>query len=90
MITTAKREWLLSLDSDEVSEAYEILKDRSRMLALRAKANFRSGDRVFFDSKKHGRVRGTVIKTMRKNVRMRAENGVTWTVGPTLLRMDAE
>ena len=68
------------------------LRDRwnaiSQKLARAAQAGLEVGDTVYWTSRKRfGEVmEGVVLGLMPKNVKVRAKDGVVWTVHPTLLR----
>lgn len=76
-------------DIDIVSQE---LRDRwnaiSQKLARAAQAGLEVGDAVYWTSRKRfGAVlEGVVLGLMPKNVKVRTQDGVVWTVHPTLLR----
>ena len=64
---------------DQLKEAYNIIKRRAAM-------NFRPGMRVYFDSRKRGRVYGAITKVNSTTVSLTAEgSNVQWKVGTGML-----
>lgn len=64
-----------------LEEAMKIAVRRTQMIAGK---KFRVGDKVKFSSW-CGVINGTVVKINTKTIRVAAENGVRWSVSPTLL-----
>ena len=82
----------MSLNDEEVSEAWELLRARNRMNQMETKGTFSVGDRVEFNGKHGERIAGLIIKIMRKNIKVQAIEGSSsvWTVSPTFLRKVVE
>lgn len=62
-----------------------LVRDLSSDEAAAKKRQFTVGDKVWFDAKTRGIVRGTITKIMTKNVKVKADSGMSWTVFPTFL-----
>lgn len=84
----------MPIDIDRLTEAELIdlnhrivarLKFLSQMRAHASMLNFRIGERVAFDPPNRPTVFGIIAKYNRKSVTVIAEDGLTWTVAPTLL-----
>jgi hypothetical protein len=84
----------MSIDIDDLSRqelvelnnrVIERLKYLDAVYAQRAMMTLNIGSRVSFDSSRHGRVFGTVIKFNRKTVVVLTEDGVQWRVPPDIL-----
>ena len=82
---------LMSLNMEDVREAFTILRARQDVLAKELKKSFKVGDLVWFDSK-HGRVEGKVVRILPKNVAVNSTNGLgNWRVYPgNLNRMEEQ
>ena len=52
--------------------------------------SFNPGDRVYFFTKQGDKVCGTVSKICQKNIQLRADSGMKWTVTSTLLKKIAD
>ncbi len=61
------------------------ISDQFTHLSQQAKWRFNVGVRLGFDAKRRGYVTGKVTRIMRKNIRVLADSGAVWTVGPNLL-----
>ena len=70
---------------DELRRVSDAIHDRHDTLVRQLKHNFHPGDRVKFTGKRGRVIRGEVVKQLQKNVRVLADDGITWTVGPSLL-----
>lgn len=73
---------LRMLNKDIVSE----IKFRNDLDNQKAKAQFRVGDKVYFDGKR-GRVHGEITKINPKTIHVKS-GFTTWRVSPTFLRID--
>ena len=82
---------LMSLNMEDVREAFTILRARQDVLAKELKKSFKVGDLVWFDSKR-GRVEGKVVRILPKNVAVNSTNGLgNWRVYPgNLNRMEEQ
>jgi len=82
---------LMSLNMEDVREAFAILRARQDLLAKEMKKSFKVGDLVWFDSKR-GRVEGKVVRLLKKNVAVNSTNGLgNWRVYPgNLNRMEEQ
>ena len=76
---------IMQMDSDDIGHVINAVRSRREMLSIKAKAQFRIGDRVkFFSRKRQENIEGTVHKINRKKIQVSV--GVyTWTVPPTML-----
>ena len=80
---------IMKLDFDECGKLYDVIKLRRDQISNEAKKKFKVGDKVFFVSKKVGKVSGNVIKINPKYILIDQINGMTeWRVSPTLLKKD--
>jgi hypothetical protein len=74
--------WLMTkADASDLNLVREIV-------SMRLQMQFRVGDKVWFDAKTRGIVRGTVIKMNAKSAKIRTDLGVAWTVSPQFLQKD--
>ena len=80
-IDTLSREELVELN-DRVIERLKYL---DTMHAQQAMMTLNIGSQVSFDSPRHGRVFGTVIKFNRKTVVVLTEDRVQWRIPPDIL-----
>ena len=82
---------LMSLNMEDVREAFTILRARQDVLAKELKKSFKVGDLVWFNSKR-GRVEGKVVRILPKNVAVNSPNGLgNWRVYPgNLNRMEEQ
>ena len=76
---------IMQMETDDIEHIVSAVRNRREMLSIKAKAQFRIGDRVkFFSTKRQENIEGTVHKINRKKIQVSV--GVwTWTVSPTLL-----
>ena len=81
---------IMQMDADDIEHVVTAIRSRREMLSLRAKAQFRVGDRVkFFSRKNHEEIKGTVHKINRKRIVV-SVGAFSWTVPPTMLeRIDS-
>ncbi len=79
------REWALTASLDEMEKLQKLMRLRRDQIGVSAGMSFKQGDPVCFDSK-FDVIHGTFIKLNRKNARVLANTGATWTVSPHLLR----
>ena len=76
---------IMQMDTDDIEHVVNAVHDRREMLSIRAKAQFRIGDRVkFFSRRNQEEVEGTVHKINRKKIQV-SVGAITWTVPPTML-----
>ena len=91
-LNATQRAQLLDLisicDSDDLMDAGNMFRARQNSLTAMSVTKFRTGDNVTFDSSKRGRINGEVLKVNRKTVKVRADNGVIWSVSPSLLKIE--
>ena len=81
---------VLGMDDDDLNRLVEVVKSRRAQLAEVQKLRFGIGDRVQFQSRKRGFVKGTVLRIMRKNVKVKQDNGPIWTVYPGFLQEEVK
>ena len=80
---------IMTMDSDEMNEVIEMIKFRRNQIQSEAKKMFKVGDKVYFVSKKQGKVYGTVEKINRKYIVIDQTNGMmSWRVSPSFLKID--
>ena len=76
---------IMQMDTDDIEHVVNAVRNRREMLSIRAKAQFRIGDRVkFFSRRNQEEVEGTVNKINRKKIQVTV-GAITWTVPPTML-----
>ena len=60
---------IMQMDSDDIGHVINAVRSRREMLSIKAKAQFRVGDRVkFFSRRNHEEIEGTVHKINRKKI----------------------
>lgn len=69
-------------DLSLIRQAYNMAAKR---IQVRAANKFYIGDRVWFMSKKGGKVTGIVTKINAKSIHVRTDGGAAWRVSPSLL-----
>tara|TARA_Y100001963_G_scaffold96355_1_gene132665 strand:- start:1891 stop:2211 length:321 start_codon:yes stop_codon:yes gene_type:complete len=80
---------IMTMDSDEMNEVIEMIKFRRNQIQSEAKKMFKVGDKVYFVSKRQGKIYGTVEKINRKYIIIDQTNGMmSWRVSPSFLNMD--
>tara|TARA_Y100001963_G_C6513350_1_gene323125 strand:- start:234 stop:515 length:282 start_codon:yes stop_codon:yes gene_type:complete len=80
---------IMNMDNDEMNGLIEIIKFRRNQIQSEAKKMFKVGDKVYFVSKKQGKVYGTVEKINRKYIVIDQTNGMmSWRVSPSFLKID--
>ena len=78
---------ILDAPSMEDLEAIQAaMKTRWDELVRRKQLSFVPGERVYFETRHGQRVTGTVERRLQKNVKVTADDGASWRVGPSLLR----
>lgn len=96
-LTQDEQDQLLALvrkidTKEEALPFYNHMRDLVRQFtdieASQVKRQLRVGDRVWFDAKTRGIVRGTVVKINPTTVKVRADGGVNWKVYPTFLHAE--
>ena len=76
---------IMQMDNNDIEHIVNAVRNRREMLSIKAKAQFRVGDRVkFFSTKRQEEVEGTVHKMNRKKIQV-SVGAITWTVPPTML-----
>ena len=72
--------------ADELREISRFVSDGFSNLQRRARSAFRVGDRVTFESKRHGQmIVGTITKINVKTIAVDTDSGMHWKVSPSLL-----
>ena len=76
---------IMQMDSDDIEHVVNAVRSRREMLSIKAKAQFRIGDRVkFFSRRSQEEIEGTVHKINRKKIVV-SVGAISWTVPPTML-----
>ena len=76
---------IMQMEADDLEHIVTAITTRRDMLSLKAKAQFRIGDRVkFFSRRNQEEVVGTVMKINRKKIVV-SVGAISWTVPPTML-----
>lgn len=74
--------WIMSKADDSD------LKLLQEVIGMKLRLQFKVGDKVWFDAKTRGIIRGVVTKMNAKSAKVRTDTGVMWTVSPTLLNKE--
>lgn len=74
--------------SQELKDVYECYKHRHKLLGVATGLSFKYGDRVWFDAKTRGIIKGKFIKMMSKNAQVLSDTGMTWKVTPSILQRE--
>lgn len=74
--------WILSKATDT---DLTLLRD---IISMKMRIQFKVGDKVWFDAKTRGIVKGVISKMNAKTAKVRTDLGVQWTVSPQLLQKD--
>lgn len=75
----------------EIHEAFDVLRNASRLLEQRTAINFYPGQKVSFQSRRGMRVIGTILRVNRTSITIRQDDALTtWKVSPSLLRVENE
>jgi len=80
---------LSQMDNEEMKQALPIFKRAMKRASSDTASNFRIGDKVKFDAKTRGIIRGIVVKRNQRTAKVQTEGGTTWTVGWGALESDA-
>lgn len=64
------------------------LKLLQQIINMRLQLQFRVGDKVWFDGKTRGIIRGTITKMNAKSAKVVTDAGMMWTVSPTFLNKE--
>lgn len=64
------------------------LKLLQQVINMKLQMQFRVGDRVWFDGKTRGIIRGTITKMNAKSAKVVTDVGTMWTVSPTFLNKE--
>jgi hypothetical protein len=76
-----------NMNIDDLRMLNNLAISRINDLTSNYRFNFKIGDKVTIDNNGRGDIPGTVVKIMRKNVKVKADEGfVTYSVTPTLLK----
>ena len=70
-------------DLDAIYIAAKVVGDRTSYMAA---TKFQLGDKVFFDAKSRGTIRGHITKINKKTMKVTTNEGITWKVHPELLK----
>ena len=87
-MTSDVQNWVLAADDQDLEQLMRLIQLRRNSLSIKAGLAFKPGDKVWFDAKRRGIIYGTFIKLNQKNAKVKATNGMTWTVSPSLLHAD--
>jgi sRNA-binding protein len=75
-----------NMNIDDLRMLNKLAVSRINDISANYRFNFKAGDKVIIRGGR-GNIAGTVVKIMRKNVQVKADNGfVTYNVTPTLLK----
>ncbi len=64
------------------------LKQLQDLITLKLRLQLRVGTRVQFDAKTRGIIHGVITKVNGKTIKVQADGGAVWTVGPGLLQRE--
>jgi len=77
-------------DLDDLKKISSATSVKWSLISTRAAHSFRPGQRVSFTSRSGQLMKGRVVDTLKRNVRVKVDNdGRTWKVGATLLTAEA-
>jgi|TARA_B110000483_G_scaffold243009_1_gene330837 sRNA-binding protein len=76
---------LIEADSDQMSEIAEMFNDARNLKVARAARSFTVGQTVKWNGKR-GSMSGTVVKVLKKNVRVSTKSDGIWNVTASLLK----
>lgn len=82
------KSWVKTATASDIEDLISVIKARRTLLGIQAGLSFKTGDRVLFNTRNRGIIKGTFVKQNQKNAKVRADNGVTWTVSPNLIQAD--
>lgn len=82
------KSWINTATMSEIESLMNMIKARRNLIGIQTGLSFKAGDRVFFDAKNRGIVKGVFLKQNQKNAKVQADNGAIWTVSPHLLKAD--
>lgn len=85
--STLVQNWILQCDDNEAELVREALRTRFDSKRQNAKLSLRVGQRVRFEARGGREVTGTIVKKLRKNVKVHADDGLGWRVSPTLIEV---
>lgn len=95
MLDSNLLEAIAQMDTDDLNEVVKFVNLRRRRIGDKIRRGLSVGMRVKFQGKKqssrrylNGLQRGEIVKINPKTVKVKATNGVTWTVSPGLLEVD--
>ena len=74
--------WIMSKATDS---DLKLLQD---IIGVKLRISFKVGDKVWFDAKTRGIIKGTISKMNHKTAKVRTDVGLQWTVTPALLHKD--
>ena len=77
--------FLIEADSDQMSEIAQMFNDARNLKVARAARSFAVGQTVKWTGKR-GSMSGTVIKVLKKNVRVSTKSDGVWNVTASLLK----
>lgn len=83
--TTKLQSFLVKASPDQMNEIARMFNDAMNMKRAQATRSFTVGQKVKW-SGKNGAMSGTVIKVMKKNVRVKVSATETWNVTATMLK----
>lgn len=82
------KSWINTATMSEIDTLMSMIKARRNLIGIQTGLSFKAGDRVFFDTKNRGIVKGVFLKQNQKNAKVQADGGAIWTVTPHLLQAD--
>lgn len=74
--------------NQELESMIDCYKVRRKNLGVAIGLQFKYGDRVWFDAKNRGIIKGKFIKQMSKNAEVLSDTGMKWRVAPSYLCAD--
>ena len=83
--TTKLQSFLVKASPDQMNDIARMFNDAMNMKRAQATRSFTVGQKVKW-SGKNGPMSGTVIKVMKKNVRVKVSTTETWNVTATMLK----
>jgi hypothetical protein len=79
--------WIVAnTDLNDLDSIVDLVRARKGALGLMLGMSFKPGDKVYFDARNRGIIKGTFLKLNQKNAKIQSDTGGVWTVDPTFLR----
>lgn len=77
---------LIKSSNEQMSEIANMFNDTLNLKRTQAVRSFKVGQKVKWSGKKSGDMSGTIVKILKKNVRVQVANGDLWNVTANMLK----